>query len=841
MSRINKSTIRGVSSPVSGLINRKVNKLARGIRRALSRVARRNLLSFDNTAQAAIDLTTPIKVGRYFEITGCFVPEVLAWRSIFGGVDFNARLNGSGQFELLYASESNVNSTCRTVGVASLGVVNTFTVIGTPEGVTVKLNDEKIGNATPVNPSLSLGRLGRSEDSGTITTAGSTSLDGSIFDVKMWINGNRTTGELVLDMPLGQTFAGMSRYVENRVATLHSILTNLTEEPLETSHDSLESTIGYNNFSLTATQPENYPRIRLTGDLVIGRQYLITATVDSRGSNNRTFFNTGGASPYNDRLVFSENSLETKTRVITAEGYSLQFYFNEGADTLELGSTVTVTNFSVKEVSGSLGVAYNTVEDDVTGYSESNDLLVSEYEAWSGEGELTKHGMASDSTNSASNYVLTLTRTNPPEGEGRWTGVQFQNLTPGAQYQFDIDVLRNDVPGAAQIANNDASSDAFLSLGSNKGTLIVGDDGTLYLRLREGLNGDTFEAKVSLKRVLDNVSYPAPLAERYFTTFDVTAQSHMLLSNAVTLSGDYEIEYWVSNPAGLFTGNHCHLGLSTGTACYFGELNGSIRARPGIHGVDAPVELIGSTKMHRFNVTRVGTDLVVKIDGVTVAAEIVAVQETVIDAVGMYNDLMNAGYTANGVVSDIKIWDGGNRDTGTLVLDMPIDESDLSGSTTVADQSSQSNHGMAYNFVPADTEHFTEDETFGWVGDDLLDFPSIVSNSAGWGASSSLERVHYEDHIHVENNSASYTEGDLYVTDVVDVGIPHFITIEARGVVGQIDAMVGYNLGGFPVSVDGTHSGTAISSTNRSAAIRIGQNEAVDLYNMIVRKILQVN
>jgi hypothetical protein len=69
-----------------------------------------------------------------------------------------------------------------------------------------------------------------------------------------------------------------------------------------------------------------------------------------------------------------------------------------------------------------------------------------------------------------------------------------------------------------------------------------------------------------------------------------------------------------------------------------------------------------------------------------------------IDQIGTGQDVDHA----DGAVKNVELWYGGSQ-----VLDMPINESDLSGSATVKDYSPSGNDGTAYNFVSGDTSLYT--------------------------------------------------------------------------------------------------------------------------------------
>lgn len=204
--------------------------------------------------------------------------------------------------------------------------------------------------------------------------------------------------------------------------------------------------------------------------------------------------------------------------------------------------------------------------------------------------------------------------------------------------------------------------------------------------------------------------------QRNYTTFDPVSMCYILLSNPIDLDQDFEIEYKVLSSAGLGNSLVVHFGNSANTSGYIGEIkNNTFRARPSLNSIGLPPSQSDRLGLNTVTYKRTGNtfDLYINSELIT---SVDYTGASSYDAIGIYNLPSTLNYPHDGILADFKVWAGGDRDSGSLVLDMPIDEGDLSGGATVNDKSASGNNGVAYNFVSGDTDVYTQ-SGLTWTSD----------------------------------------------------------------------------------------------------------------------------
>ncbi|APC46546.1 hypothetical protein [Alteromonas phage PB15] len=216
---------------------------------------------------------------------------------------------------------------------------------------------------------------------------------------------------------------------------------------------------------------------------------------------------------------------------------------------------------------------------------------------------------------------------------------------------------------------------------------------------------------------------------RYFTTFDAVAQSYILLSSDVGIpsSTDYEIEFDVI-PDGT---TQVVIGKKEGVNPRVRILsNGDIQWEANNSGgtiVRTPSNLeVG--KLNRVRLVKSGLSTSIIVNGVQAGT-----QETVgIDAAN-FNQLGRAFNfpPSGGRVSDLKAWSGGDRDTGSLIFDMPINQNYTPTNNTVIDLSGNGNNGTFVNVADGDSTLYTQNSDGDWVGENLVENGGFSSTS-GW-------------------------------------------------------------------------------------------------------------
>ena len=453
----------------------------------IQQLIRRYFTTFDSVAQSYIELSSPIT------LTGDFEVEFYSQIPSNGGYILGSRATTNGTDRLLFTSDGYLYG-------FGFGGSTVFAGLNKDSTLYKFVITRTAGSTT-----LTVGGLSDTVMSGSITIdsigsqfGGSTTIpymDGIISDLKIWDGADRTTGNLVLDMPLNQKFSSLSRYAQNKASNIKAA--TVSRNPIDWElKDGGSIEVEGNYFKITSNTEGLKGYVRIAIPMPAGSTVIMPAKTQVFGSaggegwvtdplksmpfaGNTTFVSNNAASP--DYLY-----VHLRCNGTTAGSYVL----------LEIPEILYI-----EPEDNPVGVIYNAVADDVEEFVESNNLLISTEEAWSGEGVLPKHGIAGDSSNSSSNYVLTLIRTNELEGDLRWAGVMFDGLDADSDYSFDINVQRNDVPNQLEIAG---STTTPLVNGENTGVISSDSNGRVYLRLRMGTNGDTAIMKVSLKRALDS-------------------------------------------------------------------------------------------------------------------------------------------------------------------------------------------------------------------------------------------------------------------------------------------------------------------------------------------------
>lgn len=181
---------------------------------------------------------------------------------------------------------------------------------------------------------------------------------------------------------------------------------------------------------------------------------------------------------------------------------------------------------------------------------------------------------------------------------------------------------------------------------------------------------------------------------RYFTDFKKSNGAYIQLSSSIDIGAgvDFEIRFKNLSPTDL---TYAQLGSSASG-------NDRIFTTGGyFNGVIAGTSLFSIRQLQTGNldevvIARQSNSVTLTVNG-SGSGSVSASGAVSFDLIGdnFFNNL------CNGFIADIEVWVG-----GVNVLDMPIDESDLSGGI-VSDQSASNNTGTAYNFLPSDSKLYT--------------------------------------------------------------------------------------------------------------------------------------
>lgn len=156
---------------------------------------------------------------------------------------------------------------------------------------------------------------------------------------------------------------------------------------------------------------------------------------------------------------------------------------------------------------------------------------------------------------------------------------------------------------------------------------------------------------------------------RYFTTFNSSAQSYISLSSSISFAGDFKIEcYCTLKDGGYLFGNRNSTDIYNRLVIRPGEP--STLYGMGFDGdfADIPV----SFKLNKIALERTGSNITLFLNDNIVAQTSSSLTFT-IDAIGsQFGGTTTIPYW-QGIIADLKIWTGGDDNTGTLVIDSPID------------------------------------------------------------------------------------------------------------------------------------------------------------------------
>ena len=150
---------------------------------------------------------------------------------------------------------------------------------------------------------------------------------------------------------------------------------------------------------------------------------------------------------------------------------------------------------------------------------------------------------------------------------------------------------------------------------------------------------------------------------RYFSTFDGSS-SYAALTDEIVLSGDFEIEiYFIAEafPATLLgsTASNSYLKVDSST---------QITIDGGLGSHSFTVSTININEKYKLKLSYISGALSLNIDNSSYTAS------ATLGAVLIENIGKESTSLLDGQPSDLKIWDGGDRNTGDLILDLPMSE-----------------------------------------------------------------------------------------------------------------------------------------------------------------------
>jgi hypothetical protein len=309
---------------------------------------------------------------------------------------------------------------------------------------------------------------------------------------------------------------------------------------------------------------------------------------------------------------------------------------------------------------------------------------------------------------------------------------------------------------------------------------------------------------------------------RYFTTFDSVAQTRIDLSSPITLAGDFEIE--VEFSLSDLTGDFCFTSdYGAGADDFFriDATNGSFDLKVGGTFYSDDAAFTADNKLHTVLLRRIGTTLTRVYDGVEIGSAPVNISNFTVAAIGARDTFPNY---FDGIIANLKIWDA-----GTLVLDMPIDGQYGTDSTVINNVGA---NGTAVNFVDTDSELYTFDAEYGWLGEERVvnggfDTDTDWTKGTGWT---------------IENGKANFAGSDSNISqfNIIDIGKSYVVTFDVSNVAsGQLAFRNPSNVSAFAVASEGSYT-YAFTAESDHTIFRSETSFSGSLDNVSVKRILEI-
>ncbi len=202
--------------------------------------------------------------------------------------------------------------------------------------------------------------------------------------------------------------------------------------------------------------------------------------------------------------------------------------------------------------------------------------------------------------------------------------------------------------------------------------------------------------------------------QRNFTTLASAGNKHYTVPE-VSLTGDFEIEIDFTKVAG---GIQALCGQQGSGGSFLAFVNNSNILSVNINFTSQTYTMtdVADGKLHKLIGIRTSDQLEVFLDGVSLGSKTLAGTMT-LGLIGANNAPSNFW---NGILANLKIWDGGNRTTGTLIRNYKIDETWDGPSTVAVDSGSDGSNGTAVNITSSDSENFNFDGSVSpntWTND----------------------------------------------------------------------------------------------------------------------------
>lgn len=627
----------------------------------------KNFMRFDSTAQTAISYPMPFSIDGGFEIEFYYYLT-----SALGSTTFFSLYTGNSDEYLLGKYNGVGIIKLQSQGVTPGQSYNNYDD-DRPHKVVYKLSgtgaikvyiddfleyesqhSDMAGRVTGRLFSLLIG--GKKEHS---DESANSHIDGYLWDFKMWTGGDRETGTLLIDAPLDST----ALIGHNRAYRPEPLTRQELAPPYSTVSSRLGSTGGSTSISAMDgsievlrihTSSSWLARYRDTYQAGFYEARIFAESDDWEGTLGVLAYSHDKSESIEQARPFREGENFARIVFEAQNGEDISVILSGNSQTEDIGKVVQITNIEIRPLSHHLGGLTNFVESDFIRMTKKADRWYSENLS-----SFTSTELLGDDANPE--FAPTAYTLIP--GRNYNISARFTSFTGGSDAGFD---MQGDMP----------PEHPFRKSGSPPGDTVGGD-----LRVAQDTPLVPFGRATSIVSydnltVREYIEPPKQPKSRNFRKFDSTAQTRVNL-NSQTISGDFEVElhfvvYDKTNYSHIFGGGLFGFRIDTGDDGRIRVLlpkddNSGSYYRP-IDGSE-PIEV---GKVYNVGLKRVGNNFTSWIND---AVDTFTFTDIANDLPLGYVGTSSIGtWHLDGSVFDVYLWVDGDRVTGELLLDMPLDD-----------------------------------------------------------------------------------------------------------------------------------------------------------------------
>ncbi|WP_370242899.1 hypothetical protein [Marisediminitalea sp.] len=507
-----------------------------------------------------------------------------------------------------------------------------------------------------------------------------TGYSGALADFNVWVNGDRFSGDHIIRMPLDDKEFDV---MWNRLYSLPANYYPELNAPYNTDSLSNFSATGNSSSFEIVDGKIKVTRIGTNSSWLIRAPksyekgvYFVDITFERLDEWSKPYFMAYAYShTYSGPLGSHTKSVNGRARFIfksDIDDHSISVIMYSDKYGEDIGKSFLIKEFSVRKLDHIVGVKQNIIDADYQTFYEKEP-------GYRKSAEIIKNGnflLGQNNWTFSDGWTINNGKAKR-DGDSANDGIeQLDVFTAGRSYEVAYETSGRtngsliSYIGQGTQRIDDASQSAL----NTEHTYQVFSNHTAKLLLNGAVGFDGAVDKVSVKETLNG---PFGQKDRYLTEFDAVAQSRVFLQN-VTISGDFELE--VKFTVNDFTTYNQVLGLGLfGLRIDTEDQGKRLRALLPKTGGSAYYRPIGTSDALEENTVYTavikrsgGTNFTTKINGIIDTFIFEDVEDTLnLTYIGT-NSVGN--WQHNGKIFDLKVWLNGDRTTGNLYLDMPLDE-----------------------------------------------------------------------------------------------------------------------------------------------------------------------